>query len=223
MGPQGARTISAWTLAYVSDEDGDLVLQTYIPIENCDSIWFSDAAAPVAGTSCTWAEARQITRRIRNPGLWTPLRNGCILGIRKKEEAAQRSPIQERLPGFAQSNLRRRGHADSPPRRPKPEDTWEIWVMTRLEREGDIETAPFIAPDDPTGLIVSELGPIVKVGSSSAAVGFGNVVKVITVGHERFESVDEGRKAENVSLPNRRRRHPGAKPRIKVSFSSHGM
>ncbi|ROW06187.1 hypothetical protein VMCG_04706 [Cytospora schulzeri] len=212
-GPQGKGTVSSLTLGYISEEDGDLVLQTYLPSENCDSICFSDPAAPAPGTSCTWAETSEVTRRIRNPGVWTPLRNGCVLGIRKKEDVPPRSPIQERLPAFAQSSLRRRGRADSPPKRPKPADTWEIWVITRLEGDGDIETTPFIGPDDPSALIVSDLGPIVKVGSSSAAVGFGNVIKVIAVGHERFESAEEGREAENIGLTSRRRRHPGPRPR----------
>ncbi|KUI56803.1 Sterol regulatory element-binding protein cleavage-activating protein [Cytospora mali] len=212
VGPQGRGTVSSLTLAYISEEDKDLVLQTYLPSENCDSICFSDPAAPAAGTSCTWTETRQVTRRIHNPGVWTPLRNGCVLGIRKKQDAAPRSPIQERLPAFAQSSLRRRARADSPPKHPKPDDTWEIWVITRLEREGDIETTPFIGQDDPAALIVSDLGPIVKVGSSSAAVGYGNVVKVIAVGHERFESAEEGHEAENIGLTSRRRRHPGPRP-----------
>lgn len=213
VGPQGRGTVSSLTLAYISQEDGDLVIQTYLPSENCDSICFSDPAAPAPGSSCTWAETSQITRRIRNPGVWTPLRNGCVLGIRMKEEEAPRSPIQERLPTFAQSSLRRRGRADSPPlKRPKSDGIWEIWVMTRLEREGDIETAPFIGPGDPTALMISGLGPIIKVGSSSAAVGFGNMVKVIAVGHERFESAEEGREAENMGLTSRRRRHPGPRP-----------
>lgn len=216
-GPQGRGTVSSWTLAYVS-EDGDLILQTYLPIGNCDSICFSDAAAPAAGTSCTWAETRQVSRRIRNPGLWMPLRNGCVLGIRKKAVASQ-SPVQKRLPVFGQSSLRRRGRVESPPSGPKSEEIWEIWVITKLETEGDIETTPFAAPNDPAGLMISDLGPIVQVGSSSAAVGFGNVVKVITIGHEHFESAEEGHEAENISLTNRRRRHPG--PRLSASSSAH--
>lgn len=218
VGPRGRGTVSSLTLAYISEEDGDLVLQTYLPSENCDSICFSDPAAPAPGTSCTWAETIQVTRRVSNPGLWTTLRNGCVLGIRKKEDPAPRSPIQERLPAFAQSSLRRRGRADSPPKRPRPDEAWEIWVMTRLEGEGDVETTPFTGPDDPAALIVSDLGPIVRVGCCSAAVGFGNVVKVIAVGHERFESAGEGREAENMGLASRRKRHPGPRP---SASSSH--
>lgn len=217
MGPHGRGTVSSLTLAYISEEDGDLVLQTYLPGENCDSICFSDPAAPAPGSSCTWAETRQITRRIRNPGVWTPLRNGCVLGVRKKEDEPPRSPIQERLPAFAQSSLRRRVRAESPPKRSNSGDIWEIWVITRLEREGDIETTPFIGADDPIPLMISGLGPIIKLGSSSAAVGFGNMVKVIAVGHERFDSAEEDLETENIGLTSRRRRHPGPKPSASLS------
>ena len=35
--------------------------------------------------------------------------------------------------------------------------------------------------------MISELGPIVKLGTMSVAVGFGNEVKIISAGHEYFD------------------------------------
>lgn len=212
-GPGGRGTVTSLTLAYLSGEDGECVLQTYLPGEDFDNICFSDIAGARVRSSCVWQETRLVTRRIHNPGVWTPLRNGCFVGIRSKEREDQSTPMRERLPAFAQSGLRRRGHADPSPRRSKLEETWEIWVISGVEKEGNIETMPLVAPDDPTGLIISALGPMIKVGYSSAAVGFGNVVKIITVGHERFDSADdEG--AEDINLTNRRRRAPHSRPRV---------
>ncbi|KAK2602043.1 hypothetical protein N8I77_008614 [Diaporthe amygdali] len=213
MGPGGRGTVASLTLAYLSGDDGECVLQTYLPGEDYDNICFSDLVGAPARSSCTWAETKLITRRIRNPGAWTPLRNGCVVGIRRKEKEDRGSPMRERLPAFAQSGLRRRGHADPSPRRSKLEETWEIWVISRVEKEGNIETTPLVAPDDPAGLIISTLGPMIKVGYSSAAVGFGNVVKIITVGHERFNNADE-EGAEDINLTNRRRRAPHSRPRV---------
>ncbi|KAI3392884.1 hypothetical protein diail_5017 [Diaporthe ilicicola] len=214
MGPGGRGTVTSLTLAYLSRDDGDCVLQTYLPGEDYDSICFSDVVgAPPARSSCTWAETRLVTRRVQNPGTWTPLRNGCLVGIRRKEGEDQSTPMRERLPAFAQSGLRRRGRAEPSPRRTKLEETWEIWVISRVEKEGNIETTPLVAPDDPAGLIISTLGPMIKVGYSSAAVGFGNVVKIITIGHERFDNADE-EGAEDINLTNRRRRAPHSRPRV---------
>ncbi|KAF3770711.1 hypothetical protein M406DRAFT_344300 [Cryphonectria parasitica EP155] len=219
-GPAGRGTVSSMTLAYISEEDGDCVLQTYLPDEKYDNIYFSNAVGPPARASCTWLETRQVTRRVPNPGLWTPLRNGCVVGVRRKQEIPQGSPVRERLPAFAQSGLRRRGRMDPTPTRPKPDEAWEIWVIARLEQEGNIEAKPLLAPESTAELMISELGPMVKIGHGSVAVGFGNVVKVITVGHEWFDSTgDEGLQAENI-MTSRRRRPPASRPQA-MSATSH--
>lgn len=212
-GPEGRGTVSSLTLAYNSEEDGDCVLQTYLPDENYDNIWFSSATGPPARSSCTWTETRQVTRRIRNPGDWTPTRNGSIVGVRRKQETPQGSPVRDRLPAFAQSGLRRRRQAESPSSRSTPRETWETWVITRLEKEGSIETKPLIAPQDPAGLIISKLGPMAKVGYGSVAVGFGNVVKIITVGHEWFDAPGDEVLQTDSAMMSRRRRPPASRTR----------
>lgn len=212
-GPSGRGTVSSMTIAYICEEDGDCVLQTYLPGENYDNICFSNAAGPPARSSCAWTETRQVTRRIRNPGVWTPLRNGCMVGVRKKQETPQGSPIRERLPAFAQSGLRRRRRAGSVPPLAKSDETWEIWVITRLEQEGNIETKPLVPPESPGGLIITDLGPMVKVGHGSVAVGFGNVVKVITVGHEYFDAEEDEALKTDTMMTSRRRRPPASRTR----------
>jgi hypothetical protein len=64
------------------------------------------------------------------------------------------------------------------------------------EAKSGFETRPL---DEPTGigeeqqqddlgqLMISEVGPMVKLSATSVAVGFGTVVKVISVGHEHFD------------------------------------
>jgi hypothetical protein len=36
--------------------------------------------------------------------------------------------------------------------------------------------------------MISEAGPMVRLGAMSVAVGFGDVVKVVSVGHEHFDN-----------------------------------
>lgn len=223
-GHGGKGTVSSLTLAYNDDGAGDCILQTYLPDEKYDNIWFSDATGPPARTSCTWKETKQITRRIDNPGNWTPTRNGSIVGVRRKQHHAQGSPVRARLPAFAQSGLRRRGQAAPTSPSSIPTESWETWVITKLEQEGTIETKPLIAPEDPTGLIISKLGPMTKVGYGSVAVGFGNVLKIITVGHEWFDAAgEEGLKADSV-ITSRRRRHPASRTRtFSATFRRPGV
>lgn len=218
-GPAKRGTVSSMTLAYNSSENGDCIIQTYSPGDEYENIWFSTAAGLPARSSCGWDETKQTTRRIANPGTWTPLRNGCIMGVRRIQEAPPDGATRGRIPTFAPSGLRRRGHIQAPHGRPKSNETWEIWVLTRLEQEGNYETKPLLAPDAPATLMISELGPMVKVGYGSAAVGFGNVVKIITLGHEWFdEHVDEDPKNEQSMTSRRRRRAPSKSRAIATVF-----
>lgn len=88
-------------------------------------------------------------------------------------------------------------------------DAWEAWVIDHLDDDNDggldsaisLESVPLNNSNHDKGvdgidgrrqqyhhsLMISELGPLVKLGTSSVAVGFGNVVKIITVGHEHFD------------------------------------
>ncbi|GAB1314141.1 Sterol regulatory element-binding protein cleavage-activating protein [Madurella fahalii] len=66
------------------------------------------------------------------------------------------------------------------------------------EAKSHFETRALDGPDSNRGeqqqqhdalnhLIISEVGPIVRLSALSVAVGFGNVVKIISVGHEYFD------------------------------------
>ncbi|PSR81201.1 sterol-sensing domain of SREBP cleavage-activation-domain-containing protein [Coniella lustricola] len=212
-GPTKRGTVSSMTLAYISSENGDCVIQTYFPEDEYENIWFSTAAGLPSRSSCGWNETKLVVRRIENPGSWTPLRNGCIMGVRRVYKNSHDGSTKGRIPTFASSGLRRRGHVDAPHARLKSTETWETWVLTRLEQEGNYETRPLLAPDAPAALMITELGPMVKVGYGSAAVGFGNDVKIITLGNEWFdEHADESPKNEQ-SMTSRRKRRAPSKPR----------
>ncbi|KAJ4425207.1 hypothetical protein N0V82_000016 [Gnomoniopsis sp. IMI 355080] len=199
-------TVSSLNLAYVSEVSGDCILQTYVPDERYDNICFSDANGPPARSNCPWNETRQITRRIQNPGSWTTLRNGSVVGVRRVQEVMQVSPMRDRLPAFAHSGLRRRRHLEQSP---SVAQAWETWVITRLENEGDFETRPCATSEDVSGLIISELGPMVRVGHGSVAVGFGNIIKVITVGHEWYDNQEEeSLRPDTTLMASRRRKGP---------------
>jgi len=109
--------------------------------------------------------------------------------------------------------LRRRG-ASAPKKKvhwhaETDEDSWEVWS---LSSKGERATMPLCGTEDGVNendshLLVTSLGPITKIGRKSIGVVLGNVIKVITVGHERFDSGDET--LEDVSsmpLASRRRR-----------------
>ena len=72
-------------------------------------------------------------------------------------------------------------------------DNWEAWTLTP---SGEFRSKPLMSTDNPEDdqfadeqLFVVSPGPITKLGKRSVAVGFGNTVKVITLGKESFDGI----------------------------------
>jgi len=73
-------------------------------------------------------------------------------------------------------------------------DTWEAWTLSST---GEFRSRPLV-PDDLDGtaevphedeLLVTAPGPMTRLGKRSVVVGFGNTVKVITLGKESFDGL----------------------------------
>ena len=70
------------------------------------------------------------------------------------------------------------------------DDEWEAWTM---HADGVVTSYPLSdsaaeGPDE--SLLVSRAGPVCRVGQRSVAVGFGNTVKLLAIGNERYEGED---------------------------------
>lgn len=110
---------------------------------------------------------------------------------------------------------------------------WEAWAFNNLEsaKTKGIETQPLDQQADEEdamydNLWVSELGPMVRLGTASVAVGLGNVIKVISVGHEHFDKVvtRDRLTAENLRNQNyfRRRKTGSAAQRARGGLGGGG-
>jgi hypothetical protein len=73
-------------------------------------------------------------------------------------------------------------------------DTWEAWTLSTT---GEFRARPLVPDDLDDGaempyeddLFVAAPGPITRLGKRSIAVGFGNTVKIITLGKESFDGL----------------------------------
>ncbi|KAH6686682.1 sterol-sensing domain of SREBP cleavage-activation-domain-containing protein [Plectosphaerella plurivora] len=203
-------------LAYTHAETGDCVIQTYSPKDDGDTICFRNSKLPVSRTCCAWVDTKMTERHVKVPGTWEALPNGCVVGVRRIIPVATSQPD---VPS-TRSGLRRRIHSYSKgDGRYKHIDNWEVWVAYHSGRQVIYETR-LLHSDDDNGshLMISDLGPMVQVGTASVVVGFGNILKLITVGHERFEKTRPAVAAQEPwNMGSRRRKIGQSAARAKVN------
>lgn len=199
----GVKGLSWFILCYTEVDSGDCVVQTYTPPGENDMICFHSSATPTTRGWCSWESVKESRRHIENPGSWSVLSDGSVVGIRQK--SARILDIE--------SNGRRKaeGLRHRSPRKEAARDLfgrWEVWTAPQSGQLRTDETRPLFQNDEKAGhLIVSDLGPMVRVGQRSVAFSFGNVVKLVTVGgHERFESSIEDKALEHLNVGSRRRK-----------------
>jgi hypothetical protein len=205
----GSVGLSYFALAYNSAETGACIMQFYSPKHEGDTICFRDPWTPGSKTCCLWTETVEDKYTIDSPGDWEALNTGHLVGIRKCETPLQSvEPAMRRL--TTGSELRRRGGFERQKshsfHNQDRDDNWEVWSISA---RGERTTLPLSQPSGKghEHLLVSGLGPLQKVGKRSIAVGLGNVIKIITVGNERFDSIDSGSDNENfVGMTSNRRK-----------------
>jgi len=184
----GSVGLANMALAYTCADTGNCIMQSYLPRHEGDTICFRDPYTPGSKTCCLWRETVESRYEVENPGEWESLQVGYLVGIRKNEPA----PVGEgnHARPVANSGLRRRNRAPSVTQIPRDEDAYEVWS---LSARGERSTCPLFAPNEKNHLFNSNLGKIEKMGKHSVAIAMGNVVKVITVGNEKFNSADSER------------------------------
>jgi hypothetical protein len=216
--------VSSISLVYTSDESADCIIQTYIPSDDGDTVCVGNAVGSGNKACSSWSETRETKKTISNPGSWETLPSGCVVGVRKVMSLKETSSGES---SPTQGGLRRRIYrAESEPVLTK--DEWEVWLVSQLGRHDLYETMPLRADEDQAlglelgrrpggGLMITHLGPMVKVGMASVAVAFGDVIKLITIGHEHFDKPTEllGGDPSLMNIASRRRRGLGSsRPRV---------
>lgn len=197
--------LTSLTLSYVSSETGDLVIHTYLPRSEGDAICPYSPIEPRINALRQWGQTQEIKKKVPDPGVWEALPSGSIVGVRRRHHprptlsSPSPSPSSTTLNGLrrragSRAGSRAENHAAS-----AMAQCWEAWAIKFLPgAKSDFETRALDVPDSSGGdqpqqhdtldhLMISEVGPMVKLSALSVAVGFGNVVKVISVGHEYFD------------------------------------
>lgn len=183
----GSVGLAYLALAYTNSETSECMLQVYLPEREGDTICFRDPYTPGSKTCCLWKETVEHTYTVEKPGDWEALPIGYIVGVRKctprRKDPQHARPTSElrRRAGFE-----RRIPSNDMLKRDDNEDLWEAWS---LSMRGEHSSTP-LESFSQDHLLVTDVGPVETVGKRSMAVGLGNVVKIITVGNDRFDELD---------------------------------
>jgi hypothetical protein len=206
----GSVGLAYFALGYTNAETGQCILQTYLPEREGDTICFRDPWKPGSKTCCLWSETVEHTHVVDNPGNWEALPLGYLIGVRKcvtpVKVHGHRAPP---TPGFR----RRGGRLKSDIKTREDDDAWEVWSLSMRGEISSIRLASFSESSSMFDqLLVTDIGPVERVGKRSLAVGLGNIIKIITVGDGRFDVQDSAiDDSAFVGMPASRRK--------KVSFS----
>jgi hypothetical protein len=230
--------VHSLSLAYIDFESQSAILRSYsLSDDHNDLVCLSPRSAGDSLACRGLADAREQMYVVEHPGSWEATNMQSLIGIRMRptDVDAPQSTISTasgfETPQFnlqAFDTIKKRGGADG---HPKPStllslnknghgshnnpDDWEVWT---LSTSGELHTEPLhpvssgertqsIGEDE---LLVAAPGPVVQLGQRSIAVGFGNRVKLVMVGTERFEQ--DARDFQNLTLTtNARRRKPLSK------------
>ncbi|KAJ4306363.1 hypothetical protein N0V88_001163 [Collariella sp. IMI 366227] len=179
---QICKTPLIWAVPFV--EKCDLVVQSYAPEDETDIVCTYTPGEP---RSTHWnPTTKETTHRVVNPGSWEALPSGSLVGVRKRPQP-EHPPSHPQLPSFLDNLLHHATAALSsttPSSRmgsntdDEPGTQYEAWVLNHPDSKADFEMLliedtksddPALVPDH---MLIPYLGPMVKLGAASVAVGF---------------------------------------------------
>jgi hypothetical protein len=208
--PCSSMGVTSLTISYNNTYTRDLEVQTFVAQYDGDSICLCDPALPRSKSCLRWETSKELKRIITSPGTWEALPSGLLVGVRRKPSEQVGHNGHSHLPLEGLRKRRRSLNQQAIKSGLRGQEDWEAWMFSHFGKHETWETVP-LCPDteDDGHLFATNVGPMARIGRSSIAVGLSNVVKVIMVGHDRFEA------GETVSLGNgvpaassRRRRGP---------------
>jgi hypothetical protein len=204
----GAAGVVSFSMIYTDRQSGDCVIRSYSPRNEGEFMCFGPKEfGDESSSCCQWINAIEQIHRFEAPGEWQALPCGVVIGVRKRPSSRQTSiePTTSST-DILTGELRRRTPVKRVTKEREEEDAWEIWM---LSPKGERVTMPISDDENNPGgrhLYATSCGPMTRVGRRSIAVGLGNVMKVITVGNERFDGAEDSSEDMAAAIASRRRK-----------------
>ncbi|KAL9073310.1 MAG: hypothetical protein Q9157_004787 [Trypethelium eluteriae] len=195
----GGLAIHSFSVAYTETETGNCYMHTFTAGEGQNASICLQSSPQHDDSHCEgFAHATEALHWVDSAGVWESCAAQAIIGIRKRSQTTQAASEDSKELGYKNGTTnflhtlrsRRRIMENAIGARRHDDDDWEAYT---LSTSGDFYTTPLhpssAALDEADPLFVSSAGPICKLGARSVAVGFGNGIKIVALGHERFEEL----------------------------------
>ncbi|PWW76014.1 hypothetical protein C7212DRAFT_194519 [Tuber magnatum] len=205
----GCPAVLSFSIAYSERESGMFIMHTWFSSRGRMRDICLRAERDRRERKCSGFEsAVESTHWLENVEAWEPTNLNLVAGIRRREAIQEESSSDdcEPLSSHQASSLRRRkkmGKKHST----EDDDEWEAWTM---HADGVVTSYPLsdsVAEEPDESLLVSRAGPVCRVGQRSVAVGFGNTVKLLAIGNERYEGQDDNDDIFQISRKARSHHH----------------
>ncbi|KAF3049829.1 hypothetical protein E8E11_006040 [Didymella keratinophila] len=213
----GASAVHTLSVAYAEQDREHMILQSFTPDDASVSQICLGKPLDRPKTKCQGLEsATEAVYWVDSAGVWETTSASSIVGVRRRTQSTPASSIASDdeddapVPIAPTSAVRQRASKPSDalvtsrslngstkgrsgtPTIIGDTDPWEAWTISS---NGEFRSRPLLPDDDDDmeneaeDLFVVKPGSITRVGKRSVAVGFGNTVKVITLGKEVYNGV----------------------------------
>ncbi|KAF2691340.1 hypothetical protein K458DRAFT_382904 [Lentithecium fluviatile CBS 122367] len=240
----GAPSVHSLCIAYTEEGTEHMIMQTFTLDDTPTSLMCLGKPSDHETQRCQGLVlAKDAVHYVEPAGIWESTSVLGVIGIRRSNPSPTPSSSASGVdytspePSSLSTALKQRAakqssssrllttldsafHTHHPPASPGDMDSWEAWM---LSSSGEFRARPLIVDsedvDEPLldeQLFVAAVGPITKLGKRSVAVGFGNTVKIVTLGKESFDGSLAGTLNGAIDLSlgtygSRTRRGPGRK------------
>lgn len=221
----GASAVHSLTVAYAEQDTDHMIMQTFTLDDSLTSQICLGKPSDRDKFNCQGLDsATEAVHCVQPAGVWESTSVSSVVGIRRTNPSPTPSSIASGVDDnhhtanavtlasalkkrarkkSASNTLFRFGSRTSTHTATSDTDGWEAWTLSSA---GEFRTRPLL-PDSvedaaeafEDDLFVAVPGPIVRLGKRSVAVGFGNTVKIISLGKESF---DGSSNTENGALSN---------------------
>jgi len=211
----GAPAVHSLSVAYMEQDTDHMIMQTFTLDDNSTSQLCLGKPSERERLKCKGLDnAVQAVHFVEPAGVWESTGALAIIGVRRSnpsrtpsstmsdadgscyyaDPSALSTALTQGVRGRSVPNaLSRFGNQTIKHPSTSEADTWEAWTLSST---GDFKVRP-LQPDDledtaaalQDDLFVASPGPMTRLGKRSVAVGFGNTVKIITLGKETFQGL----------------------------------